>query len=76
MSERIDELLVVIAEDGPRERMQAYQGMPLLGPPSQIDNLKAFGQALADQQGRAFKVVRFSERRDVEVIEPRKGGVA
>lgn len=68
--EHINELLLVVAEDGPRERMQLYQGMPLLGPPSQLDNLMHFGRALAAEQGRTFKVVRFSARADVAVLPP------
>lgn len=72
---RIDKMLAFVSEDGESEGVVAIrvQGawMPLVGADiERINGLRAAAQDVADKTGRRIRLLRFTVREELEVIEP------
>ena len=79
---RIEEMFAYVVEDddgyeGVPAYASAEQGMPipLMGADMLMaERLRPYAQACADDLGKAVRLVRFSERHEVEAILPRSKG--
>ena len=76
---KIDEMWAYIAEDqGPDdEGVVGHQVgdwmFPLVGADkAQMDSLKLVAQSICNTTGKAIKLVKFTQRTDLELLEPRK----
>lgn len=81
MKKRIDEMFAFVAEDTDGEGVCSFHTpegwMPLVGADvGRVDSIRHIAQAIADRSGRTIRVLRFSVREELELIEPRKRGPA
>ena len=74
---KIEEMYVFIAEDGPNdEGVSAFQigdtWLPMVGADmKRVDSMKPVAQLIADRTGQTIKLIRFTQREEIETIEPR-----
>ncbi len=79
---RIEELFAYVAEETDGEGVVAFQGpggvwLPLVGADvARKDSLRAMAQHIADESGKRIRLLRFSVREELVVIEPKGRGLA
>ena len=77
---RIEEMFVYVAEDSEGEGIAAFgpvEGMmiPLVGADvARSESIRAVAQFVADTSGRTLKILRFTTREQIGVIEPKRRG--
>jgi hypothetical protein len=72
----IEEMFAFVSEDGDCEGVVALQGrdgmwMPLVGADmARVDSIRVVAQKIANSTGRRLRLLRFTVRHELEVIEP------